>query len=358
MIRLSKSFTGEEEQAAVARVMKRGFFGMGEEVLAFEQELAAFLGVGEVVCVNTGTSAIHLALQALGVGPGDEVIVPTITYVATFQAISATGATAVACDVEEGSLTIDIEDAKRRITEKTKAIVHVYYAGKSGSLRKVYKLAERYELRIVEDAAQAFGCRWSGILVGAFGDTTCFSFDGVKNITSGEGGAIVSRDEKVIKKVKAARLLGVEDNLDVTEQGWRYQMSDLFAAIGREQLKKLVPELAPKRIALAQRYQEKLSTISGLIMVPLSLDEVVPYMFPIRVMPEKRDALRAALLAAGIQSGRHYKPNHLLTRYGAGKVSLPTAERLYTELLTLPLHPEVSIEDQDKIIEVIKSTLQ
>jgi dTDP-4-amino-4,6-dideoxygalactose transaminase len=360
MIRLSKSCIGERELAAVSRVLSNSFLGMGPEVASFETELAAFIGVPEIVCVNTGTSAIHLALQAIGVGPGDEVLAPSLTYVATFQAISATGAKAVACDVDEAHLTLDVEDAKKRISSKTKAIVFVHYASCAGTLDAIYQLAREYNLRVIEDAAHAFGCKHQNKLIGSFGDITCFSFDGIKNITSGEGGAISTRDQAVIQKIKAARTLGVqakENDFDVQAQGWRYHMSDLFAAIGREQLKRLYTELGPRRVLLAKRYQEQLARLMHLPQLTLPLHEIIPHIYPIRVHREKRDELREALRVAQIQTGLHYKPNHLLSYYRS-ETPLPVTEALYQELLTLPLHPDINIEEQDRIIEVVQQCLR
>ena len=211
-IRQMRSVVGPEELAALARVIERGYLAMGPEVKAFEEDLAAFFGGEErqVVCVSTGTAALHLALQACGIGPGDEVIVPTFTYIATFQAISATGATPVSCDSRADTAQIDVADAASRITPRTKAIMPVHYAGGMGDLDAVYALAREHGLRVIEDSAQAFGSSYKGTLLGARGDIVCFSFDGVKAITSGEGGAIVTADPQVLERVMDARLLAVQ----------------------------------------------------------------------------------------------------------------------------------------------------
>ena len=168
---------------------------MGEEVQAFERELTGFFG-RQAVCVTNGTAALHLAVQGCGVGMGDEVLVPSLTYVACFQAISATGAVPVACDVDPQSFCLDWRDAEQRITAKTKAIMPVHYAGGVGDLDSIYALAQKAELRVIEDAAHAFGSSYQKRKVGSFGDIACFSFDGIKNITSGEGGCIVTDDQE------------------------------------------------------------------------------------------------------------------------------------------------------------------
>jgi dTDP-4-amino-4,6-dideoxygalactose transaminase len=369
-IRLSKSTVGSAEIEAVSDVIRRGYLGMGSDVAALERELAEFIGAGRaVICVNTGTSALHLALQACGVGPGDEVLVPTITYVASFQAISATGATPVPCDVTRDSCTLSVEDAERHITPRTKAVMPVHYASGAGDLDSVYALARGYGLRVIEDAAHSFGCTWKGEPVGASGEVICFSFDGIKNITCGEGGAVCTSDQEIAGRVRDARLLGVANDtqkrfcgersweFDVCGQGWRYHMSNIFAAIGRVQLQRFRNELAPRRIHWARCYAERLRTIPSVRHLNLDYGPVVPHIFPIFIGNGKRDAVRAAFLDEGIECGVQYKPNHLLSFYGGGRVKLPTAEELYQELLTLPLHAELTESDQDRVFEVLERCL-
>ena len=356
MIRLSKSCIGKEEQFAVEKVLEKMYLGMGEEVQVFESELTSFFG-RPAVCVTNGTAALHLALQVCGVGAGDEVLVPSLTYVASFQAISATGATPIACDINEKTLTLDLAFAASKITKKTKAIMPVHYAGGVGDLMSVYDFASKYKLRVVEDAAHAFGTKFKGKKVGSFGDISCFSFDGIKNITSGEGGCIVSDDAKVIAAVKDARLLGVEKDsekrflgersweFDVTHQGWRYHMSNIMAAIGIEQLKKF-PQMAARRQALAKQYDSRLSGNKKIKLINHNYDEVVPHIYVVRInFGDARASVRESLLNLGIQTGVHWQPNHQLSFYSGHQSSLPVTEQIYTELLTLPLHPE--LKDQD-----------
>jgi len=365
-IRLSKSTVGEREQDAAALVIGDGRLGMGSFVEKFEKELEAFIGAGRhAICVNTGTSALHLAVQACGIGTGDEVLVPSLTYVASFQAISATGATPVACDVDPRTLCLDPADAARRITWRTKAIMPVHYASGQGDLDGVYDIARKHSLRVIEDAAHAFGGFWKGDRVGARGDVVCFSFDGIKNITSGEGGAVVTSDSDLARRVRDARLLGVEKDtekryqgqrsweFDVTEQGWRYHMSNLFAAIGSVQLQRLDSEFAPKRMALGKRYEELFEGAAQIRTLDLDYGRVVPHIFPVRIEGGLRDAVQQALIADGIECGVHYKPNHLLSLYGGGTVSLPVVEAAYRQMLTLPLHVELTEEDQDRIVEIV-----
>jgi dTDP-4-amino-4,6-dideoxygalactose transaminase len=366
-MRLSKSVVGKEEQAAVTRVLEIGYLGTGQETQAFEKDLEAWFGGGvSVACVNTGTAALHLALQAIGVGAGDEVLTPSLTYLATFQAISASGATPVACDVHEKDGLLDLADAARRVTPRTRAVMPVHYASNPGQLDELFAFAGRHKLRVVEDAAHAFGCTHKGRKIGSFGDVACFSFDGIKNITSGEGGAVVTRDLDVLRKVQDARLLGVQKDtekryqgersweFDVAEQGWRFHMSDIMAAIGRVQLRRFDGEFKPKRVQLARRYVELLKETRDIGLFQAEYGPVVPHIFPVRILNGKRDRVRQALIDGGIQAGIHYKPNHLLTKYGGGGVSLPVTERLYGELLTLPLHPDLTPADVERVAAIVK----
>lgn len=372
MMRLSRSIVGEAEAEAVRRVIcEDGYLGMGAEVQRFEQELAAFLDVPaeRIITVNSGTAALHLAVQAV-TSPGDEVLVPSLTFVASFQAVSAAGAVPVACDVREDSATLDLEDAARRITPATRAIMPVHYASNPYALSDVYLFAEKHGLRVIEDAAHAFGCLYKGRKVGATGDVVCFSFDGIKNITCGEGGCVVASDPRVAEACRDARLLGVQNDtekrfsgrrswdFDVIRQGWRYHMSNIMAAVGRVQLRRLESEFAPARRRLADLYRARLGELPGVALLREEPEaRIIPHIFPVRVLHGRKPELLAALEAAGIPAGMHYKPNHLLSLYGGGRVKLPTAERLYAELVTLPLHPGLTEEAVEQVCTCLHRTL-
>lgn len=369
-VRLSKCSVGPLEEQAVVEAMRSSYLGIGAVTAAFEQELSAFCGGREVIATATGTAALQLALEACGVGPGDEVLVPTLTFVASYQAISATGAKPVSCDVNPADLTLDVADAARRVTPRTKAILHVHYASGQGDLDGVYQLAAKAGLRVVEDAAHAFGCQYRGARIGATGDVVCFSFDGIKNITSAEGGAIVTGDPAVAAIARDARLLAVEKDtemrysgrrswdFDVHRQGWRYHMSNLNAAIGRVQLSRLMSEFAPRRIALAQRYQEELAGLDGVRLPGLDYGNVVPHIFPIRLPVDRRDAIRSRLDEGGVETGIHYKPNHLLSFYREEGLHFPVAEEAFAGLLSLPLHVDLTDDEQGTVIRELHSALQ
>lgn len=357
IIRLSKSLISDAEKRAVGHVLSHEYLGMGAEVKEFEEKLELFFG-RSTVCVANGTAALHLALQACDVGPGDEVLVQSLTYVASFQAISATGAVPIACDVDKSTLTIDCDDAEKRLTPRTKAIMPVHYSGGVGALIEVYAFARKNGLRVIEDAAHAFGSVYQDKRVGGFGDIACFSFDGIKNITSGEGGCIVTDDAAVLKKVKDARLLGVEKDtskryagerswdFDVIQQGWRYHMSNIMASIGLTQLGRF-SDFAAKRRQLARYYDSLLSECSHIKSIPHDYNLVVPHIYAVRIEGLlNRKALRSSLEECGVQTGIHYQPNHTLGFYHQDDaLPLPITDIVYPELLSLPLHPDLTEDD-------------
>lgn len=362
-IRLSKSSISQAEKEAVLRVLDKEYLGMGEEVKLFEEKIKNYLETSmDVVCVNTGTSALHLALSALGLKDGDEVLVPSLTYIASYQAISATGAKPISCEINPSTLFIDVNDARAKITKNTKVIMPVHYASSSIGMDEVYKLAQEFELRVVEDAAQAFGSKRDGELVGTQGDIICFSFDGIKNITSGEGGAILSYDKKFIQKVQDGRLLGVEKDtqmryasqrswdFDVKEQGFRYHMSNIMAALGMVQIDRL-EDFKNKRQNIAKIYVDAFKDIDEIRTLELNFDEVLPHIFVIRA--QKRDDLREYLIANSIECGIHYKPNHMHTKYQSD-FSLPLTEQIYEEILTLPCHFDLTNNEQNIVINKIR----
>jgi dTDP-4-amino-4,6-dideoxygalactose transaminase len=345
---------------------------MGEEVGEFERLLSEYFG-RPTVCVASGTAALQLALQGAGVGPGDEVLVPTITYLASFQSVTANGAVPVACDVDENTCLIDLKDAATRITEKTKAIMPVHYAGQPVDFSSLMKLAQENDLRVIEDAAHAFGSCSKGDRIGSFGDVSCFSFDGIKNVTCGEGGCVVSDDEVLLNNIRDARLLGVEGDsskrfvnqrswsFEVHQQGWRYHMSNLMAAIGIEQLAKF-EQASHKRVLLAEEYLRLLTMARCPCIRPVlqNLDQVVPHIFPLRIFGmNDRKSLVAEMHDCGIQVGLHYQPNHLLRFFSGNDCpSLPVAERIFPELLTLPLHPDLDIDDCSYVLEKLLEMIE
>jgi dTDP-4-amino-4,6-dideoxygalactose transaminase len=265
---------------------------------------------------------------------------------------------------------VDLLDAEKRLTPKTKAIMPVHYGGGVGQLDEIYSFAKNYGLRVIEDAAHAFGTLYKGKRIGNFGDISCFSFDGIKNITSGEGGCIVTNNESILQHVRDARLLGIEkdtDNryshqrsweFDVKNQGWRYHMSNIMAAIGRVQLKRF-HQFANNRQLLAQRYYSHLKNHPRIQLLSHDYNSVVPHIFVIAIKDlTDRKSMQSRLLKHGIQTGIHYQPNHKLSFfYDASALPLPTTDTIFSELLTLPLHAEMTENDVtfvcQKLIELV-----
>jgi dTDP-4-amino-4,6-dideoxygalactose transaminase len=364
MIRLSKSCIGEAEKQAIMRVLDREYLGMGTEVQQFEEQLTQFFGRPSV-CVSNGTAALHLSLQACEIGTGDEVLVQSLTYVASFQAISATGAKPVSCDIDPETLCLDWQDAEKRLTNNTKAVMPVHYSGGVGALDDIYSFAKKYDLRVIEDAAHAFGTEYNRKRVGSFGDIACFSFDGIKNITSGEGGCITSNDESTLQKIRDSRLLGVEKdtgkrysgnrswNFDVKTNGWRYHMSNIMAAIGIEQLKQL-NIFANKRRILARKYDYLLSDVKGVEILKHNYEQVVPHIYVVKFSRDVcRDRVMKCLTDNQIQTGVHYLPNHMLSFYQSDPNRLKNVNLLYSRVLSLPLHPDLSEHDVIYVCEIL-----
>jgi dTDP-4-amino-4,6-dideoxygalactose transaminase len=359
---------GDAELRAVAEVFADGYLGMGETVAAFERELAEWLGGGvRVAAVSSGTSALHLACAAIGLKSGDEVLVPANTFVACFQAVSATGADPVACDIDPATGLLDMNDARRRITARTRAVLPVHYAGFGGDFPALLDWAATCGLRVIDDAAHAFGGRSHGRLFGSFGDVTCFSFDPIKNITCGEGGAVVTRDEEVDRRVRAMRRLGIErvrtasagdaGNLafDVIGPGWRYHMPNLLAAIGRVQLGRFESEIKPRRLGLAELYRVLLAGVPRLGLPPAE-DGVVPHIVAVSVPAEERETLRGRLRAAGFETSVQYPPANRLTRFRSPP--LPGAEQWFRESFTLPLHQRVREDQVRTICKIVREHLE
>lgn len=368
-IRLSKSSLDEQEFLAVKKVLEKEYLGMGPEVDLFESELADYLNLPKatITLVNSGTSALQLALEALDIGPGHEVLVPSLTYVASCQAILATGAKPVLCDVNPRTLFIDVDDMTRRLSDKTRAVMPVHYASSAEGISEVHRFARQHNLRVIEDAAHSFGSTIDNNLVGQSGDIVCFSFDGIKNITSGEGGAIICHDPALLDRLKDGRLLGVEKDsekrivgerswdFDVKHRGFRFHMSDIMAAIGRVQLTKITATIL-KRHQLVEQYLKGLASIIGADALELRYDSLAPHIFVVKIAAEKRDGVMQHLQSVGIGCGVHYKPNHLLSLFNTD-YSLPVTEGLYEEILSLPLHTGLSEQDVAEVLAQLKFAL-
>lgn len=366
MIPVQRPYLGEEELRAVGGVFDTRWLGMGSITKAFEDKLREFLGARHVISLNTGTSALHIALDALGIGAGDEVIVPSLTFTASIQAITACGARPVFCDVLPQTLNMDLTDVASRITERTRVIMPVHYGGEPCEMDELLAIAKERGLWIVEDAAHAFGSSYKGRKIGTIGHITCFSFDPIKNITCGEGGAVVTEDDELAGRIILKRILGIDTDTwsryrnerswsyEVVTQGWRYHLSNINAAIGLEQLKR-VEEFRVKKQTVVARYDEALKNTQGLKLLQRNLLDTFPFFYVVRVLDGRRDALMAFLKDVGVGSGVHYVPNHLQPFFSEFRVSLPVTECVCDEILTLPLYFEMTDSDVETVITAVNS---
>jgi dTDP-4-amino-4,6-dideoxygalactose transaminase len=361
-------YVGVDTLKHVTDALDVGWLGMGATVKDFEERIAAYLG-GEryVVCTNTGTAALHIALMAAGVGPGDEVITPSFNYVADHQAIRATGAEAVMCDINDDDLGIDVASAESLIGPRTKAIIPLHFAGIPCRSAEVYALARRHGLRVIEDGCHAFGSTIDGAKIGSFGDIACFSFDPVKIITSIDGGCVVTPNRDEVERLHHHRLLGVDKDTtlryknkrawdyDVVDAGYRYHLNNIMASIGVSQIKKTDAFIASRR-AVCERYSEAFDGIDGLRVLRRSYADVSPFIYSIRVLGGRREALIEHLAAQRIEVGIHFVPVHRHTYFaGARRSPMPVTEAVVEEVLTLPLHSFQTEERTQRVIDGVRS---
>lgn len=365
MIAISKPVTGSEELEAIRKVFETGWLGLGSSVFEFEEELKKYLGAKNVVAVNTGTSALHIALAAFGVGPGDEVIVPSITFAACVQVVLALGAIPVFAESHEETVLLDIDDVERRLTPRTKAVMPVHFCGSSCDMDRLMALAKTRGFRVIEDAAHAFGSDYKGRKIGTQGDAVCFSFDPIKNITAGEGGAVALADDAVAEDIRRMRILGIDKDTwhryqntrtylyEVVSPGFRYHMPNFCAAIGLAQLKKL-PAFIARRREIAHCYDAAFQGIPGITPVKMDLESTVPHIYIVRVASQHRDAFMECLKSRGVGTGVHYIANHVqpyFERFARGP--LPRADRLWQEIVTLPLHCAMSDRDVETVVAAV-----
>jgi len=338
---------------ATARVLKSGWFILGSEVQAFEKEFAEYIGVKFASGVGSGTEAIHIALLALGVGAGDEVITVPNTAVATVVAIEMTGARAVLCDVRPDSMLMDVEKLERAITPRTKAIVPVHLFGQSCDLDPILRIARTRRIFVLEDCAQAHGATYRGKRVGTFGDIAAFSFYPTKNLGAyGDGGAILTNDAALAERVNLLRQYGWRERYASDIKGMNSRLDELQAAILRVKLRLLDAWNAARR-ERAALYTELLRTITP--PREMSYGQRVYHLYV--VQSSKRDALIAHLKTRGIGTAIHYPQmihrQAAYTNLGYGAGSLPIAEKLEREILSLPLYPELSLDDVRAVAQAV-----
>lgn len=345
-----------------------GWLGMGATTKEFETLIAEYLGLEgrHVVTTNTGTASLHIALVAAGVGPGDEVITPSFNYVADHQAIRMAGGEVVMCDVREDNLGIDCEKTEALITERTKAIMPLHFAGIPCDQVGVFKLAEKYGLRVVEDACHAFGTTIQGRKIGSYGDVACFSFDPVKIVTSIDGGCVVVNTPQELERLHRLRLLGVDKDTteryknrrawdyDVVSEGFRYHLTNIMASVGVSQIKR-VDEFVGSRRKVCRAYNEAFGNLEGVFAPRSDFATVSPFIYSIRVLRGRREALIEHLRARGIDAGIHFVPVHKHSYFAKARCGdMSVTERVTSEVLTLPLHSNMRPDFVDRVIAGVR----
>ena len=336
----------QDIDTAIAGVLESAQFVLGEEVAAFENEFAAYLGARDAIAVNSGTSALHLALLAAGVGQSDEVITVPFTFVATVAAIVYTGAKPVFADIDPRSYTIDVRGIENAITSRTKAILPVHLYGQPADMDPILEIARRRNLLVIEDACQAHGAEYKGRRVGGIGDIGCFSFYPGKNLGAyGEGGAAVTNDAQYARKIRMLRDWGAEQKYQHVLRGYNYRMEGLQGAILRAKLSHL-EEWTEARRSHAATYNRLLAASDLGLPAEMSYARHVYHVYAIR--SRQRDHLQRALKESGVQTGIHYPiPVHLTEAYrdlGYAAGDFPVSERVAGEVLSLPMYPEMTEE--------------
>lgn len=371
---------GEEELAEVADTLRSGWVTTGPKTKRFEDDFAAFLGAPALHCmaVNSATAGLHLALEALGVGPGDEVITTTHTFTATAEVVRYLGADVVLVDVDPVTLCIDVAAVEAAITPRTKAIVPVHYGGLAADMQALLAIAKERGLKVVEDAAHALPTTSEGLLIGTLGsDATVFSFYANKTMTTGEGGMVVTRDEELARRIKVMRLHGISRDAfdrfqsktpawyyEVVAPGFKYNLTDIAAAMGLHQLAKL-PRFLARRQHLAARYREQLSDLPLVLPADAPAGETHAWhLYVIRLSASvkvTRDQVIQGLSDRGIGTSVHYVPLHRQPywrdRYDLTPDMFPHSESAYQTMLSIPLFTAMSDADQDRVVAALREIL-
>ena len=360
-----------DEEAAVLKVIKSRWLTMGAMTQAFEEEFAAYTGARHAIAVANGTAALHLACMVIGLKDGDEVIVPSLTFVATANAIRYTGAIPVFADIEsEQDLDISVRAIEQKITERTRAIMVMHYGGYACDMPAITKLAREKGLAIIEDAAHAIGSEIDGRKMGVWGEVGCFSFFSNKNMTTGEGGMVVTNNDAMADKLRILRSHGMTTmswdrhkghawSYDVVELGYNYRIDEIRAALGRVQLSKLDRNNERRRI-LSALYREQLQELVPTIVVPFNETRGISacHLLPI-LLPAGSDRLRFMeyMKSHGIQTSIHYPPIHKFQAFaevGLGAGDLPVTENVTGRQVTLPLYPTLKEEDVTVVVQAVQ----
>jgi perosamine synthetase len=378
LIPVFKPYFDERELEALREPFESGWIGEGPKVAEFEEKFAKYVGAKHAIALNSATAALHLSLATLDLQPEDEVLVPAITFVSTAHAAIYAGGVPVFVDVDPETLCIDVEDARAKITAKTRAIVPVHFGGFPCDMDAIFALAKEHDLDIIEDAAHAAGTRFKDTMIGGLSSTaTCFSFHAVKNLATGDGGMVTTNDDATAERIRTLRWVGISRSTyersgsggsnetsataqlygsyrwyyEVSELGYKYHMNDISAAIGIVQLDKL-PKANELRRSVASRYREAFANLDSMSLPPRSDDhESATHNFVIQV--KNRDSLASSLAERGISTGVHYMPVHMHPFYETNESivpNVPVAERVWLDLLTLPIYPGMTDDDVSSVI--------
>lgn len=369
IIPMYKPLIEEEEFKAAIESLEMGWLGMGSYVAEFESAIKQFVGTSDrhVAALSTGYAALHLGLLIAGVGPGDEVITPSFNNIADFQAILATGAEPVFCDIDNDTLCIDMEKAEELVSPRTKAIIVMDYGCILCDHDRITEFAKKHDVRVIHDAAHSFGSKYKGKMIGSFSDICMFSFDPVKNITCIDGGALIVQTEEELRMIHEMRLIGMGQpatvmyknqrawTYDVQRIGFRYHMANLHAAIGLAQLRKIETITETRRFA-ASYLSERLRQIPEISVPKTNFTDITPFLYYVRVPEAKRETFRQYLQNQGVETGIHWQPGHwfsLFKNYRKGNLSV--TDRVGNEVVSLPLHSCMSVESLDRIVSAVRS---
>ena len=357
-INMAEMYVDDEIKNAAIKVLESKRYVKGEQAKKFENEFSKFVGTKYAIATNSGTSALHVLMLSIGIKRGDEVIVPSHTFIATVSPLIHIGAKPVFAEIDEKTYTIDTNDIRKKITDKTKAIIPVHLYGHPAAMDEIKEIAEEHDLKIIEDACQAHGAEYKGKKVGSIGDAAAFSFFPSKNMTvAGDGGMIVTDNEEYAIKAKAlvdqGRLAGKKYEHDFV--GFNYRMSEILAAIGRVQLRHL-DEWIERRREIAKLYNELLDGEDIILPFEEQWAKHVYHLYVIRC--RNREELKKFLKEKGIATGIHYPiPVHLQPAI-AKDYKLPITEKIAKEVLSIPMHPQMKREDAEYVANAIKEWLR
>jgi perosamine synthetase len=372
-----KPFISEDEVNEIVDTVRSGWISMGPKTIRFENNFSDYIGVNKSVAVSSWTAAGHLTLEAFGVKPEDEVIVPTMTFPATAEIVCYFGAKPVIIDVDEGTLNMSLEAIEKAITPKTKVIIPVHYAGQPCDLDEIHDIAKKHDIRVLEDAAHALPADYKGQRIGTISKVTCFSFYATKTLSTGEGGMICTNDEEIAERCKIMRLHGINRDAwkrytesgswyyEVVAPGYKYNFTDLQASLGLPQLKK-VDTMWDSRKKIAAKYTQALKDLDTIQLHTIKPDRVSSWhLFPIRLHLDRLTKNRAQLInelrEKNVGVGVHFMPVHQHLYYSEtfniSDDAYPVASAVFPRLMSLPIYPGMTDENVDRVIDVIIDTL-